>query len=78
MTNYLTCIDRLSTLAELYGGWFGAFCHGVEFVRELFPKPGISCVEPDPNMVETAYPGDQTLYEFIVSSAHPVEDMIKL
>ena len=57
----------------------GAFCHGVVFVREMFPQPGISYAEPSPNMpIDMVYPGGQTLYEFIVNSAHSFEDMMKL
>ncbi len=73
---------RLGVLSDQFGGWMPAYCHGLVEVRRLFPQVGIAA---DVNGMDMAvphdahgYPGNQTLHEWIVNSAHPIENMIQV
>ena len=59
-----------------------AYCHGLVEVRHLFPQVGIAADKnrDDVNVIHTKdrYPGDQSLFEWIVNSAHPIENMIQM
>ena len=72
------CNNRLTKLAEYYGGFFNVFNVGLIEVRQLFPEPGITSLSSDDSLNITTYPGSQDLYDFIVNSAHQKENMIYL
>ena len=71
---------RLSVLSELYGGYLAAYTVGIEQVRRLFPKTGLSSPKDHRDDLEIPehYPGRLDLYDFVTKSAHTTEDMIEL
>ena len=63
-------------MSEFYGGYLAAY-NGLDEVRALFHKRGLSSTNSPPEQGDT-YPGNLDLYDFITSSAHEKRRMIEL
>ena len=63
---------------EYYGGFYTMLHRGNGEVRQLFSEPGISSPPSTEKHNLDTYPGSQNLYDFIVNSAHLLEDTIML
>ncbi|XP_072014234.1 acid-sensing ion channel 1A-like [Amphiura filiformis] len=67
---------RLDTLEEIFNGIFPAYAIGAPLIQQLFP--GLKIGEDVAYKLPDVYPGNVSLYEFIVNNAHTKEDSIKL
>ena len=69
---------RLDQLIFFYGSYAAAVSHGVPYIRQLFPQLGISAEEFDADFLHDDYPGYLSLYDFVVTSGHHLDDMLLL
>ena len=70
---------RLDQLIFFYGSYAAAVLHGVPYIRQLFPQLGISAEEFDADFLhDDEYPGYLSLYDFVVTSGHHLDDMLLL
>ena len=63
-------------MLETYG-WLDLIITGLVQIRKLFPQPGLTDRRKEVPITES-YPGNVSLFDFILKYGHEKEDMIKM
>ena len=76
MTRYTFPLFRFDLLEQVYGGYFTVYTVGLNQLSLLFPSPGLVNHDGAADLPDY-FPGNVSLYDFILQNAHVKEATIK-